>query len=177
MTTSILSTLGSIGKQVFRWNSIFDIDLTGVGHQPLYHDTYAAIYNDYVVVSARARVKFINTSTSPVCVGLVTDDNTTSSTNLDTLSEQNHGKQIILPPISGALSTHQFHDSWDFATWFNTNPYSADAVKTTIGTDPNDISTLVCFMGTLDSTTATAYMEVEIVQEVLFTELITPTQS
>jgi hypothetical protein len=171
------STVGSIAKQVYRWNSIFDVDLTGGGHQPLYHDTYAAIYNNYTVVKARARIKFINTSTAPVIVGLTTDDNSTSATNVDTLSEQNHGRQEILPPISGALSVKQFHDKWDFATWFNVNPLSADSVKTTIGTDPNDISALVCFMQTLDASTASCYIEAEIVQEVLFSELLSPSQS
>jgi hypothetical protein len=177
MTTSLTSTSGSIGKQLFRWNSIFDIDQTGSGHQPLYHDTYATIYKDYVVVSARARIKFINTSTAPLVVGLVTDDNTSTSANVDTLSEQNHGKQEILPPISGALSTKTFHDTWRYSKWFNVDPYSSDAAKTAIGVDPSDAATLLTYMQTLDASTATLYMEAEFVQEVLFTQLLTPTQS
>ncbi len=177
MTTALTSTTGNTARQIFRWNSIFDVDFTGTGHQPLYHDTYQAIYNHYVVVKAHARIKFINTSVSPVLVGIVTDDSTTTSTTLDTLAEQNTGKQEILPPISGAFSTKTFIQDWDYAQWFNVNPYSSESAKTTFGADPTDIAALVCYMGTLDATTATMYMEAEIVQTVLFTELVTPTQS
>jgi len=38
---------------LFRANSIFDPDFTGVGHQPLSHDQYALRYSQYRVVSGQ----------------------------------------------------------------------------------------------------------------------------
>ncbi len=43
-----VSTL--IGAQVFRSNSIFDFDFTSTGHQPLYRDQIAAMYQQYKVL-------------------------------------------------------------------------------------------------------------------------------
>jgi len=43
------TTNAAAAPQQFRCNSIFDVDYTGVGHQPYGHDQYATIYNSYFV--------------------------------------------------------------------------------------------------------------------------------
>lgn len=43
---------GATANYLFRANSIFDPDLTGVGHQPYGHDTLQSIYKSYVVDKA-----------------------------------------------------------------------------------------------------------------------------
>lgn len=60
---TLTSTAGGIGTQVFSMNSVFDPDVTGAGHQPLYFDRYTAIYNNYRVLGSR-----INASISPTSV-------------------------------------------------------------------------------------------------------------
>jgi len=54
----------SSAVRVFRANSIFDPDYTGIGHQPMYRDNYAAIYERYQV--NHAHITFIATSSSGV---------------------------------------------------------------------------------------------------------------
>jgi len=51
---------GNIGKQVFRTNSIFDPDLTGTGHQPLFRDLWASQYDYYTVLSCEYELHFYN---------------------------------------------------------------------------------------------------------------------
>lgn len=47
---------------IFRGNSAFDPDLTGIGHQPYYFDQYAAIYTKYRVHGSSIRVDVVNQS-------------------------------------------------------------------------------------------------------------------
>ena len=47
---------GGVISHVFRANSIYDPDYTGVGHQPLTHDQYELFYEEYRVVRAELKV-------------------------------------------------------------------------------------------------------------------------
>lgn len=49
--------VGSVASWNFRSNSLFDPDKTGVGHQPLYFDEIARLYNRYAVYKSVIRVR------------------------------------------------------------------------------------------------------------------------
>jgi len=49
---------------LFRCNSIFDPNYSGVGHQPLGHDEYAQLYNRYRVYGMKWKIYFSNRSSS-----------------------------------------------------------------------------------------------------------------
>jgi hypothetical protein len=177
MSTNLNSTSGSVGLQTFRWNSVFDPDLSGGGHQPLYLDQFTAVYDNYVVTDAWAVIKFVNTSAAPIIVGVNTDDNTSGSTNLDTLCEQNHSSSALVPPLSGSQSSKTFKIKWDYAQVIGDNPYSSQGAKTAVTADPTQISVLQCYMATADASSNSCYMDAYLYQNVLFTELKTPTAS
>ncbi len=60
---------------VYRLNSLFDPDFTGTGHQPLWHDQLALLYNRYQVHGCYIRVRMVNLSASvPVEVVLFEND-------------------------------------------------------------------------------------------------------
>lgn len=61
VTTQAINTSSSNTVRVFRANSIFDPDFTGGGHQPMYRDQYALIYDDYRVNYATITMVAINT--------------------------------------------------------------------------------------------------------------------
>lgn len=52
----------------FRTSSLFDPDRTGTGHQPLFYDEMTAIYNQYRVLGAKAKIRFVNCCNEPVIV-------------------------------------------------------------------------------------------------------------
>jgi len=52
---------GSTSVQVFRANSVFDPDFSGTGHQPMFRDNYAALYDTYQV--NHAHITFIAAGT------------------------------------------------------------------------------------------------------------------
>lgn len=80
---------------VFRANSIFDPDASGVGHQPLGHDQWAQFYSTYCVVGSKIIVKFakdqqqIGSGESNYLAGIILHDTgSLPTTNVDTLFEQ-----------------------------------------------------------------------------------------
>ncbi len=77
----ITTVANSYYTQIFRGNSLFDPDLTGIGHQPRYFDQYAAIYNKYKVYSSKIEIFVTNASaTVPIgiCILPLTDQQTST---------------------------------------------------------------------------------------------------
>ena len=82
---NLTGSAGVVGANVFRFNSCFDPDLSGVGHQPMYFDQFCGAtgtgpYGRYRVTSAKATVSFMQTNPpaiaatnlGPIVVGLRT---------------------------------------------------------------------------------------------------------
>lgn len=170
---------GALAKQLFRLNSIHDPDYTGTGHQPLYHDTYGGVYDHYAVVSSRARITAYTSHASiGSLVGLLIDDDLTTSSTFQTLMEQSHGLTKLLTPLSGSASETTFNITWSAAKFLGIDPFSSLTYKTAIGANPSEESLMVLWSIPVDgSTTMTINWKVEIEYDVLFTELSTPLQS
>lgn len=177
-TGTLVVTAGSLAKQVFRWNSTFDPDLTGTGHQPLYRDTFAGLYNHYAVISATAEVKILNTDTDTIIIcGMVNEDDSSSSSTIDTLCEQSTGQHTILPPLAGSLSSHTFRMSWDARKKLNIDPFVSESYQTAVGSNPTEEQDLVIWGSNFDASSSVITYAITLVQTVLWTELSSPTQS
>jgi hypothetical protein len=176
---SLVSTSGGLGKQLMRVNSTYDVDVTGSGHQPLYRDTYASIYDNYAVVKATVKVTFTsNATTSSMICGLVIEDDTSSSSNISVLMEQSAGSHLMLPNNAGSLSNRSLTQTWDCAKYLNIDPFTSYAYKAPVGSDPNDQAFCLIYVAPVDgSSTTTTFACVEVEQWVLWTELSTPTVS
>lgn len=175
---TITSTTGSVGKQVFRANSIFDPDLTNAGHQPLYHDTFSSIYNHYSVIGSKIIIKLVNTSTNTFQVVLILDDDATTSTTLDTLTEQGHSRVRLLTPISGSRSSISLVGKWSARKVLGINPFNRDSQQAAaFGANPTEISTWTIAASDLAGGTNSITYQVVILYDVLLSELQTPVQS
>lgn len=178
-TYALNSTAGSLSKQVFYVNSIFDPDNTGVGHQPLYSDTYGSIYDHYAVVSTKLTIQYQSlAATTSMVVGAVIDDDNTSSSTPTTLMEQNMGKHMLLPPLYGSLSNRTITIQWDCKKHLGIDPFSSQTYKTAIGSNPSEIASLIVWSVPADGgSTASTQVQVTMEFTVLYTELTTPTAS
>lgn len=56
-------TAGGMDQYVFRANSVYDPDFTGLGHQPCGFDEWSSIYASYTVLGSKCRLKATNTGT------------------------------------------------------------------------------------------------------------------
>lgn len=61
---TMTSGTGSLAIQQFRANSIYDPDYTDTGHQPLYFDEYAVLYNRYRVRGIAYEVDVVGVTSS-----------------------------------------------------------------------------------------------------------------
>ncbi len=172
------SVAGVAAQVGFRWNSIYDPNYSAGGHQPLYRDTYASIYDHYSVVSAKATIRFVtqNDAANSV-VTAVTDDDTTPSTTFTTVAEQNHGWSRMLGHADGSGSTADVVLHWDCKQILGIDPFASQTYKTAVGSNPSEESLLWLSNFSLFGTTVTVAYSIMIEYNVLFSELSTPTSS
>jgi len=112
---------GAQASNTFRLNSIYDPDLSGTGHQPMYHDTLALVYGKYRVLGAKIKVVFAMRSPpslalaeySPTVVGIVTSANSSFlSIGSNQLMEQNNNNTQILSDKSSGASVVTCYQSY-----------------------------------------------------------------
>lgn len=110
---------GVPGAYIFRANSIFDPDSSGVGHQPYGHDTYQSIYNHYRVVESSIILSPINNSSGTL--GITITDDTTVNGNYDTIKEVKGTKMITILNNARAGSVKQTFQHRQFLANQNTS--------------------------------------------------------
>ncbi len=66
--TFVLASSSGLASYQYSGNSAYDPDITSVGHQPLYWDTYASVYKKYVVLSSRITIKYQVDTGSNQCI-------------------------------------------------------------------------------------------------------------
>lgn len=81
-TTVLTGTSGIKAGVVFAANGLYDPDVTNAGHQPMFFDQFAAIYDQYVVLGSKITVTVTNTTTTiPLICVLNGDDDSTNTEN------------------------------------------------------------------------------------------------
>ena len=96
-----ITTGGTYGQYTFRGNSCFDPDETGIGHQPMYFDQYAAVYSKYKVKSSRIRVTAANyNAAASAVVVLLPSSEIVTITSYAIAMEQPYAKRTEMLPVS-----------------------------------------------------------------------------
>lgn len=94
---------GAAAVQVIAANGLYDVDVTGVGHQPTGFDQYMALYNEYCVTDAEIEVFFLNQDTSyPMQIGIAFLDFATTSTDTRRYIENGNCVSKIIGNATGA---------------------------------------------------------------------------
>lgn len=150
-TVELSAASGSMATYLFRANSIFDPNLTGTGHQPLFHDQLAALYSYYTVMWSKITVRWMHDSTGNTaitCALSENEDSTVTPTNVDGVIEQGLAKSCTLGPAYDStkeLSTYYSYrqrfggkdiDNTDNRAFFGANP--SDAHFFQLNTQPVD---------------------------------------
>lgn len=173
---TLTSTAGVISRYLYAANGIFDPDITGIGHQPLYRDSYAVIYDQYVVLGAKITCVFSNNGVFPQVIGIVGEDDSVMTSVVTTACEQSNSFTTLqsaagAPPM---VLTCTFDPLRDFGVRVKDDGSSATAVAA----NPSELWCFGVFMASSDLiSTSTCQVKVTIEYTVKFTELQTPVQS
>ena len=98
-TVRLNANVTGSSSHLFRANSIADPDLTGIGHQPYGHDTYASVYNHYKVLKSRIICTYTSNGSSSsgnYVVGVALKDDNNVETDFDTIREARTAKYKIV---------------------------------------------------------------------------------
>lgn len=122
--TSLVSGVAGVtlAPQQWRLNSIFDPNLTGVGHQPYGHDEYEVFWNKYKVYRVDIEIEFTLPTASSGVYGVVAiqqpgDTYSYTGRSLNTVSEKPFCATIRVPNADGgSTKPATFAASYDMAT-------------------------------------------------------------
>lgn len=129
---------GAASTWIFRTNSLYDPDYTGVGHQPMFHDEMAAQYKTYTVLRSWIRITFPNEANIAQNLYLWADSDVTTPPNHSTLLEQ-HAPRALGIKLDAASQPLVLTGWYDLAKWSKTTRaavLSDDDKKTLVGYNP-----------------------------------------
>lgn len=172
---------GGVGSYNFSCNGLYDPNISGTGHQPMYFDQYMAIYDHYNVVSSTITWTFKNSSTSQYYdVALMIDDDSTHGvgTNWNTAAERPGAKQGTVGPISGAHGVLRMKQSWSRQTAFGKYGDNDPELKGSSSANPVESQQFIGFFKEVTATGSTdLFIDVVIKYNVVFDELASMTGS
>lgn len=144
---TLTSTTGALQQQLFRANGMFDPYQTGGGHQPMYFDEMAALYDHFTVLKSVATFTITgvagNSVSSTVCVYL--DDDTTPHTTIAASCEDSTAVWKHIGPGTGGANDRVVLRKWWTAKSFGPQALDNDNLQGTGSSDPTE-QTLFCLM-------------------------------
>lgn len=177
---SLNTSSAALASNTFAANGIFDPDISGVGHQPMYRDNFAAVYDNYVVLGSIFKVTFItDTSTRPTLVGVCMDDDATFSTTATTRSEQNNSVQAWVAPTASGSQEKTFTLTYSPERDLGINAGSDGTfLATGVGSNPSNLWYFIAYAQQFASAASQAVLvKVEIDYTVKFAKLSSQIQN
>lgn len=132
--------LGAVGKFSMRANGMFDPDVTNAGHQPMFFDQFAALYDHYVVIGAKYTVKLLPGSvTQPTFVAALylNDDASSPTGNISAIAEQTRARTVTVP-IGGSV-TKTLSMKWSAKKTFGSGVMANNKLQGTGTSDPPEL--------------------------------------
>lgn len=176
---TLTSSNGSLTGSTFRMNSVYDPDYTNVGHQPYYFDQFAALYGRYAVQGAKLTAKFSivpsTTSTSqpsgPVICAVLTDNDATLPAVLSTMMENQNSVSDVLCNQTGGNNVKVLSKTYSPKKNLGVEPFNDSQVALITGNPSREWFGSVMIAEVGASTSTTVQVKIEIVYDVIFSEL------
>jgi len=166
------STTGSLATYVFNANGMYDPNTTAAGHQPMYFDELAAIYDHYTVVSSFIKITITTGSSnaSPAQCVLALDDDTTGTGNVNYAAE---GNRSVVKTIGQSANQPLILTSYWSAKSFGPNPLDNDNLQGSSAANPTEASHWILYINSLNGQTTACNVGCEIWYNAVWDELKT----
>lgn len=164
---------GAVNYQ-FSCNGMFDPNITGTGHQPMYFDQISAIYNHYTVIGSKIRYRIVPAGTAvqnPYKIVTWINDDTTTTGGTDSFSENKFASTRL---CTGGVNPSQIvlTKKWSAKKFFGGSVLANDQLKGTAAANPAEQSYFQITFRTLDlASTVSVFVYVEIEYVAVWHEL------
>jgi len=170
---TITSTTGNLSAYYFSANGMFDPNISGVGHQPLYFDQVTPLYNHYCVVSSTAKLTVVPNggNVAPIACGLqITDSTSALSVDFQTNSEQTMDAHKDTCYYLGKPVT--LKRTWNAKDWFGKDPLDNTELQGTSSANPTEQSYFGLWLVAQDTASSvTCYVTMEIEYTAVWKEI------
>lgn len=166
----LTSGVGSWGYQRFQLNNLYDPDYSGVGHQPRGYDEITAIYQRYLVLGAKIKLKILQTTSQNAYVGFTVRKDASAPLIFEDWTEGRYGSSKLLK--SNDTSTHTKQLSIRMQDFFGKKmKLTDDNACTDFTSNPVDICNFVIGVNDIDLlSTVGLKIEAEIIYDCIFTK-------
>lgn len=182
LTSGVTGVTGT--EQSFRLNGCFDIDLTGVGHQPYGYDQMALLYGRYIVTGCDIHLEFTDPSADGmfVCAQLQGNAATVNTTNklYNELAERSNCLCKVLNNTGSQVTRMNFKVPINTLMGVTAEQYSRELslYGAVISADPTQQVYVRINAGSLRGTSGVSCVcTVKLVQYVKFYDRLTQNQS
>lgn len=150
---ALSSTLGSLATHQFSASGIYDPDITGVGHQPMGFDQWAALFNHYVVIGSKISAYITHSSTSFGMVNLYLSDD--ASTPYTSTLEFTEAKKGTFTVISNQRTPAKLYSKYSAKKFFNITDVkdNLDRIGAPNNANPTDTAVYNLVYQTTDAST------------------------
>lgn len=138
---NLTSTAGALATYQFSANGMFDPNITGVGHQPMYFDQLSALYDHYHVIGSKATVRIIPGTANEDQYSIafyMEDDTTVTPSTVAELQETTNAKiKFVAPNYNFTTFMKQ---NWSAKKTFGGSVMANDSLKGTPAANPAEQS-------------------------------------
>lgn len=171
---TLVSTTGVMTAVNFAANGMYDPNITGTGHQPLYFDQMGAIYDHYCVIGSKVEFTVIPATNSTVPIkfaAFVNDDTSTTPNTPEAISEESLAKSILLLPQNSTVP-HKRTLKWSARKMFGKGVLANTSLQGTTSANPSELSVYTFVLQAADAaSTVTAYIDVRVTYIAIWKEL------
>lgn len=143
---SVVLNGSGLGSYVVSCNGLYDPNVSGTGHQPLYFDQLTSIYNHYCVLKSKCSFQLVADIAFPVLMTVFQDDDATINVSAGHTARERPGAKTITcnPQQVGIFPTVTSY--WNVYSVFPGNPLSRLELQGKADANPTEQTSFIFYL-------------------------------